>query len=71
MIRRYQRFLAVTLSAVMTVLPATALAAGGTPETDLTHAVAKAIAAHRSDPAEIAEAIAKYLSKDVKNGTIT
>ena len=45
MIRRYQRFLAVTLSAVMTVLPATALAAGGTPETDLTHAVAKAIVA--------------------------
>ena len=45
MIRRYHRFLAVTLSAVMTVMPATALAAGGTPETDLTRAVAKAIIA--------------------------
>ena len=45
MIRRYHRFLAVTLSAVMTVMPATSLAAGGTPETDLTRAVAKAIIA--------------------------
>lgn len=45
MIRRYQRFLAVTLSAVMTVMPATALAAGGTAESDLTTAVAKAIRA--------------------------
>lgn len=44
MIRRYQRFLAVTLSAVMTVMPATALAAGGMPETDLAKAVEKAIA---------------------------
>ena len=45
MIRRYQRFLAVTLSAVMTVMPATALAAGGSTEPDLTDAVAKAIVA--------------------------
>lgn len=45
MIRRYQRFLAVTLSAVMTVMPATALAAGGTAEPDLTAVVAKTIAA--------------------------
>lgn len=45
MIRRYQRFLAVTLSAVMTVMPVTAMAAGRKPEPDMTAAVAKAIVA--------------------------
>ncbi len=44
MIKPYHRFLAVTLSAVMTVMPTVALAAGGSPETDLTEAVAQAIA---------------------------
>lgn len=52
MIRRYQRFLAVTLSAVMTVMPATALAAGATPENDLTDAVAKAIVAQEDTAPE-------------------
>ncbi len=43
LIRPYHRFLAVTLSAVMTVMPATALASGYA-EDDLTEAVALAIA---------------------------
>ena len=51
MIRRYQRFLAVTLSAVMTAMPATALAAGGA-GTDLTDTVAKAIIAQEDETPE-------------------
>lgn len=43
MIRRYHRFLAVTLSAVMTVLPAAALAVGPQTEEPLAETVAKAI----------------------------
>ncbi len=43
MTKHFRRILAVTLSAVMTVMPATAFAAGGTGEQDLTQAVARAI----------------------------
>ncbi len=43
MIKPYHRFLAVTLSAVMTVMPTVAFAAVGTPEADLNEAVAQAI----------------------------